>query len=51
VHEVYPITKEALAKRTQEHLQCVEAFANNDRIAIEWADAKALKAKGFKREA
>jgi hypothetical protein len=50
VHHVYPITKDALAKRTQEYQQWVEAFARNHRIAIEWADDKALKAKGLKRE-
>ena len=50
VHKIYPITKEALAKRTQEYQQWVEAFARNHRIAIEWADDKALKAKGLKRE-
>ncbi len=50
VHKIYPITKPALAKRTQEYQQWVEAFARNHRIAIEWADDKALKAKGLKRE-
>jgi hypothetical protein len=50
VHHVYPITKDALAKRTQEYQQWVEAFARNHRIPIEWADDKALKAKGLKRE-
>lgn len=50
VHHVYPITKDALAKRTQEYQQWVDAFARNHRIAIEWADDKALKAKGLKRE-
>src|SRR6059036_2785975 len=50
VHGVYPVTKEALAKRTQDYQQWVEAFARNHRIAIEWADDKALKAKGLKRE-
>jgi hypothetical protein len=50
VHHVYPITKDALAKRTQEYQQWVEAFARNHRIAIEWADDKTLKAKGLKRE-
>jgi len=50
VHAIYPITKEALRKRTNEYQQWVEAFARNHRIAIEWADDKALKAKGLKRE-
>src|SRR6266498_743156 len=49
-HKIYPITKDALAKRTQEYQQWVEAFARNHRILIEWADDKPLKAKGLKRE-
>jgi hypothetical protein len=32
VHGVYPLTKEALAKRTQEYQQGVDAFARNQRI-------------------
>jgi hypothetical protein len=50
VHAIYPITKEALRKRTTEYQQWVEAFARNHRIPIEWPDTKALKAKGLKRE-
>jgi len=50
VHGIYPITKQALAARTQEYQQWVEAFARNHRIPIEWADNKALKAKGLTRE-
>jgi hypothetical protein len=50
VHGIYPITKEALRKRTQEYQQWVEAFARNHGIPLEWADDKALKAKGLKRE-
>lgn len=50
VHGVYPITKPALKKRTQEYQQWVEAFARNHRLPIEWPDDKALKAKGLKRE-
>lgn len=49
-HGVYPITKPALKKRTQESQQWVEAFARNHRLPIEWPDDKALKAKGLKRE-
>jgi hypothetical protein len=49
VHHVYPITKDAFAKRTQEYQQWVEACARNHRIAIEWADDQALTAKGRKR--
>jgi len=50
VHGVYPITKEALAKRTQEYQQWVEAFARNHRIPIEWPDAEPLKTKKLKKE-
>jgi hypothetical protein len=50
VHAIYPITKEALRKRTTEYQQWVEAFARNHRIPIEWPDTNALKAKGLKRE-
>jgi hypothetical protein len=50
VHAIYPITKDALRQRTTEYQQWVEAFARNHRIPIEWADNKALKAKGLKRE-
>src|SRR5213593_4096551 len=50
VHDVYPITKDAMAKRTQEYQQWVEAFARNHRIPIEWPDAEALKAKRLKKE-
>ena len=44
------ITKEALAKRTKEYQQWVEAFARNHRIPIEWPDAEALKTKKLKKE-
>ena len=50
VHGVYPITKQALRERTVEYQQWVEAFARDHRIPIEWADNKALKAKGLTRE-
>jgi len=50
VHRIYPITKPALAQRTKDYQQWVEAFARNHRLPIEWADDKALKAKGLKRE-
>lgn len=50
VQGIYPITKQALKKRTQEYQQWVEAFARNHRIPIEWPDDKALKAKSLKRE-
>jgi hypothetical protein len=50
VHGIYPITKQALRQRTQEYQRWVDAFARNHRIPIEWADDKALRAKGLKRE-
>jgi hypothetical protein len=50
VHGVYPLTKEALAKRTQEYQQWVDAFARNRRIPIEWPDAEPLKTKKLKKE-
>jgi hypothetical protein len=50
VHGVYPITKDALAKRTQEYQQWVEAYARNHRIPIEWPDAEVLKTKRVKKE-
>ena len=50
VHGVSPLTKDALAKRTQEYQQWVEAFARNHRIPIEWPDAEALKTKKLKKE-
>ena len=36
VHGIYPITKEALAKRTNEYRQWVEAFARNHPIPFQW---------------
>ena len=50
VHGVSPLTKDALAKRTQEDQQGVEAFARNHCIPIEWPDAAALKTKKLKKE-
>jgi len=50
VHGVSPLTKDVLAKRTQEYQQWVEAFARNHRIPIEWPDAEALKTKKLKKE-
>lgn len=50
VHGVSPLTKDVLAKRTQEYQQWVEAFARNHRIPIEWPDSEALKTKRVKKE-
>ena len=44
VHGIYPITQQALAKRTNEYKQWVEAFARNHHIPIEWPK------KGVKKE-
>ena len=44
VHRIYPITKQALAQRTNEYKQWVEAFARNHQIPIEWPE------KGVKKE-
>jgi hypothetical protein len=49
VHGVYPITKQALAKRTREYQQWVEAFARNHRIPIQWPDPN-MKKKDIKKE-
>jgi len=49
VHGIYPITKQALAKRTREYQQWVEAFARNHRIPIQWPDPN-LKKKDMKKE-
>jgi hypothetical protein len=46
VHGIYPITKQALAKRTREYQQWVEAFAHNHRIPIQWPDPD-MKKKGL----
>jgi hypothetical protein len=44
VHGIYPITKHALAQRTQDYQHWVEAFARNHRIPIRWPE------KGIKNE-
>jgi hypothetical protein len=49
VHGICPITKQALAQRTREHQQWVEAFARNHRIPIQWPDPK-MKKKDMKKE-
>ena len=49
VHGIYPITKQALAKRTREYQQWVEAFARNHRIPIQWPDPN-MKKKDIKKE-
>jgi len=49
VHGIYPITKQALAKRTKEYQQGVESFARNHRIPIQWPDER-MKKKGIQKE-
>jgi hypothetical protein len=49
VHGIYPITKQALAQRTEEYQRWVEAFAHNQHIPIQWPD-KDMKKKGLKQE-
>ena len=49
VHGIHPITKQALAKRTREYQQWVEAFARNHRIPIQWPDPS-MKKKDIKKE-
>ena len=49
MHGFYPITKQALAKRTDEYQRWVEAFARNHRIPIQWPDEK-MKKQGIKKE-
>jgi len=48
VHGIYPITKQALAKRTPEYQRGVEAFARNHRIPIPWP-AKGLQKENYVR--
>ena len=44
VLDIRAITKEALAKRTQEYRQWVAAYARNHKIPMQWAE------KGFARK-
>lgn len=49
VQGIYPITKQALTKRTREYQAWVEAFARNHRIPIQWPDPN-MKKKDIKKE-
>src|SRR6266567_6686363 len=49
VHGIYPITKQALAKRTKEYQRWVEAFARDHHIPLQWPE-KDMKKKGLKQE-
>src|SRR5882672_10457916 len=44
LHGVYPITTQALKKRTEEYRNWVDAYARNHGIPVEWAK------KGVKKE-
>ena len=49
VHGIYPLTQQALAKRTREYQQWVEACARHHRIPIQWPDPN-MKKKDMKKE-
>jgi hypothetical protein len=49
VHGIYPITKQALAQRTQDYQHWVEAFARNHRTPLQWPE-KDMKKKGLRLE-
>jgi hypothetical protein len=49
VHGIYPITKQALAQRTQEYQHWVEAFARNHHLPLQWPE-KDMKKKGLRQE-
>ena len=49
MHQIYPITKQALRRRTQDYQQWVETFARNHRIPIQWPDPD-MKKKGLRQE-
>jgi hypothetical protein len=43
VHQISPITKEALRKRTDEYHAWVEAYARKNKIPLEWAEKDVRK--------
>jgi len=49
LHGIYPITKQALAKRTQDYQQWVEAYVRNHCIPFQWPDDE-MKKKDIKKE-
>jgi hypothetical protein len=49
VQGIYPITKLALAKRTQEYQRWVESYARNHHIPLKWPP-KDMKKKGLRQE-
>jgi hypothetical protein len=49
VHGMYPITKQVLAKRTNDYQRWVEAFARNHHIRNEWPTEE-MKEKAIKKE-
>ncbi|MBL8227534.1 MAG: hypothetical protein JNL98_03620 [Bryobacterales bacterium] len=49
VHGIYPITKQALGKRTSDYQRWVKAFADNHHIPFQWPDEE-MKEKDIKKE-
>jgi hypothetical protein len=49
VHGIYPITKQALAQRTQDYQHWVKAFARNHHLPLQWPE-KDMKKKGLRQE-
>jgi hypothetical protein len=49
VQGIYPITKPALEKRTQDYQHWVKAFARNHHIPLQWPDPD-MKKKGIRQE-
>jgi hypothetical protein len=49
IHGMYPITKQALAKRTEDYQHWVEAYARNHCIPFQWPDEE-MKKKDIKKE-
>ena len=49
VKGIYPITKQALAHRTQEYQRWVEGYARNHHIPLVWPDPE-MKKRGIRKE-
>ena len=47
VHGIYPITKQALAQRTQDYQHWVEAFARNHHLPLQWPEKDHPPAPGL----
>ena len=50
VHKIYPITKQALRKRTDDYHAWVEAYAKKNNIAMEWAKKGVRKKQDLQPE-